>query len=179
MKITITQEVYEELLLNLLYTYSNTINVKNKTNNPDIIKISYEFIINSSLINHRIKTSLEYHLNENYDKAYDSLMYQCDVSSNLSDDIATNLLELEYLNFRSKLKYLESLNPKNCQTKLDKYKNLFITKRNKITKFFNIDLNSIIGRLDDLDELSEKCKIYMNIIGHLLVFIFKPRIVMS
>jgi hypothetical protein len=178
MKITIAQEVYEELLLNLIYTYRNTLEVKNKSTSIDTTKLTYEFIINSSLINHKVKSALRYHSYGNYEKAYDLLMYQCDISNDLTDQVAVYLLELEYLEFYSRFIYFYKVLTNKADSKLDKYRNLFINKRSKIVKFFNIDILKVVKRVDDIEftdiayEIAaEKSKVYMKIINHLMVFV--------
>jgi hypothetical protein len=187
MKIIIAHETYEELLLNLMYTYQNTIELRKGNAAINTINIIYEFLVSSSLIDEKVRAVLQSHLNGNYDKSYDLLMYQCDYSNNFYDILADCLIELEYYEFYLRLAYINGIKSfnvdkssahTNANTKLQKYRNMFIIKNNKLLKFFNIDSGKIINRVENTDyvdpafEISnEKCKIFNRIIDSLLVMI--------
>jgi hypothetical protein len=171
MKITITQGIYEEFLLNLILTYQNTLE---NSNTHDFDKFIYEFLINSSLLNNRLRNVLQNHLSGNFEKSYDSLMYQSDLANNLYDNLASHLIEIEYLELYSRFVYFQSFNAMDKD--LERLRELFISKRNKVIKFFNINMPNIIQKIEkfdytdvNLEIANSKNKIYSKIIENLVV----------
>lgn len=156
MKILFTNENYEEMIINLLIYYRNATCFKRKGNALNMNDIIYRFIVNSCVIDNRIRTVLLSHLNGDYNNAYEVLICQSDVISEFNDNLIKVLLEVEYLRY---LKYIyciyEYTNDPDNSLRNDNYfencRTSFIKKRSKAIKFFNIDILSIIKRIDSFN----------------------------
>jgi hypothetical protein len=157
MKILFTNQIYEELVINLMVYYRNTTYVKRKENALDMNNILYRLIVNSSIIEDKIKSILFHHMNGEYNKAYDSLVYQSDVISEFYDGLVKLLLEIEYLEYSRKLsliyEYTYDMDGSFFKNEynLDSYRQYFLKRRSKIIKFFNIDILTIIKKVDSYD----------------------------
>jgi hypothetical protein len=175
MKILITNEIYEEMIINFMVYYRNTTYLKMKNNAINMNNILYRFLLSSSIIEEKIKSILLCHLNGDYNKAYEVLIYQSDVINDFYDSLIKVLIEIEYLEFLKNLSFIiEYKYDDNSfyqrDDRYDDYRSLFLKKRNKVIKFFNIDIISIFKRLDSFDftNISDQINYLYNVIIDLL-----------
>ena len=176
MKITITYENFQELIYNLLSTYRNNLELKSLNNSQNINILIYKWLINSSLISQKLSTILNLHLIEEYDNAYNMILYQSDIVSDFYERLIEILIEIEYIQFYKKFVYIfEYLNEeesfdvnknfetdmsRNLNKQLDKYKRIFINKKTKFLKFFNINIDKVIRKIEYNDFKNFNFEIY-------------------
>ena len=145
--------------------------------------ILYRLIVNSFIVEDKIKSILYYHLNGEYNKAYDALVYQSDVISEFYDSLVKILLEIEYLEYTKNLsliyEYTYDLDGSFFKNEynFDNYRQSFLKRRNKIIKFFNIDIITITKRVDEYDyvHINDHINYLLNVIIDMLYvyFIYK------
>lgn len=169
MKIIVQQNKFEEFIFNILKIYSsqmhNDLNI-----NFYFYKFIFEFFINSNILNNKLKNILRFHYFQNYSKSYELLMYNIDIESNTYENICSILMELEYLEFYKSIstfyntynlfdengemdvnKNFETDFSKNPSKLFEKQKKLFLHQRSKVINFFNIEINSITKRVENLN----------------------------
>jgi hypothetical protein len=193
MKYFMNLQNYEELTINLLKTHL----IFNSNKNFDDLfqyKMIYELIIKTGSFriknNLDIKNCLLLHLDCEFFKSYELLMsIYNDNMFQFYSKLIFYLLQLEFLEYIKKFSnYYEFLleanlfgeiNEDNIGKVYSKWKREFLNKRSELFKFFRIDKNFIIERIESIDRNNslqgtdmykrEENKIYSEIIDLLEV----------
>ena len=104
MKLFIEKGKLDEIILGFLEI--NIMNCQRENN----VRFVYEYLISSDILEKKIKNILNLHGKGEFNKSYDLLLIQSDLSNPFYDIISNNLFYIEFLEYIKCFKYLEEIN---------------------------------------------------------------------